>query len=194
MPVPRQPQPCVLSMTKALTDRRASAQSPLNRRAPIRQEVSLHAEPSPVAPGGLTLQKTRMLPLRSCTSLYSRLFSSVVTLYFSAIPCMLATCTGNPLMSCTGRRHMVLSPGKCQQSQHMWPLSAYVEAHHNTVSIAPHEWTHKILLITKWQKVLSCQNKLTAAFMNLLMQACTSKLLIEIRWALQMGCPWVYLS
>ena len=47
---------------------------------------------SPVAPGGRTRQNTRMLPLRSCTSLYSRRFSSSVPLYLAATLLSSSTC------------------------------------------------------------------------------------------------------
>lgn len=47
---------------------------------------------SPVAPGGRTRQNTRMLPFRSCTSLYSRRFSSSVPLYLAATLLSSSTC------------------------------------------------------------------------------------------------------
>ena len=51
---------------------------------------------SPVAPGGRTRQNTRMLPLRSCTSLYSRRFSSSVPRYLAATMLSSSTCAPAP--------------------------------------------------------------------------------------------------
>lgn len=53
---------------------------------------------SPVVPSGRTRQKTRMLPFRSWTSLYSRRFSSTVAAYFSAIGRSSSVCASPPLL------------------------------------------------------------------------------------------------